>query len=81
MTKQNPLLSNWNTPFEVPPFHQITNDHYREAFDIALAESEAEIERIANNSSEPTFVNTIAAMENAVEALSKVSGVFFNLSG
>lgn len=81
MTKQNPLLANWNTPFEVPSFDKITNDHYRDAFDTALAESEAEIERIANNSSEPTFVNTIAAMESAGEALSKVSGVFFNLSG
>ena len=81
MTKQNPLLADWDTPFEVPPFDQITNDHYREAFDVALKESEAEIDRIADNQAEPTFVNTIAAMENAGETLSKVSGVFFNLSG
>ena len=81
MTNKNPLLANWNTPFEVPPFEQIKNEHYREAFDKALLESEAEIDRIAENSDEPTFVNTIAAMESAGEALSKVSGVFFNLSG
>lgn len=81
MTKQNPLLVDWNTPFEVPPFDQIKNEHYREAFDIALEQSEKEIERIANNENEPTFVNTIAAMESAGEALSKVSSVFFNLSG
>ena len=81
MTQQNPLLAKWNTPFEVPPFEQINNDHYREAFDIALKESEAEIEQIADNPAEPSFVNTIAAMESAGEALSKVSGVFFNLSG
>lgn len=81
MTQQNPLLADWNTPFEVPPFDLIKNDHYREAFDFALEQSEKEIERIANNEDEPTFVNTIAAMEGAGEALSKVSGVFFNLSG
>lgn len=81
MTEQNPLLADWNTPFEVPPFDLIKNDHYREAFDFALEQSEKEIERIANNEDEPTFVNTIAAMEGAGEALSKVSGVFFNLSG
>lgn len=81
MTQQNPLLTDWNTPFEVPPFDLIKNDHYREAFDFTLDQSEKEIERIANNEDEPTFVNTIAAMEGAGEALSKVSGVFFNLSG
>ncbi len=81
MTQQNPLLADWNTPFEVPPFDLIKNDHYREAFDIALEQSEKEIERIAKNENDPTFVNTIAAMESAGEALSKVSGVFFNLSG
>lgn len=81
MTQQNPLLADWNTPFEVPPFDLIKNDHYREAFDIALEQSEKEIERIANNEDDPTFVNTIAAMESAGEALSKVSAVFFNLSG
>lgn len=81
MTQENPLLTDWNTPFEVPPFDLIKNEHYREAFDVALEQSEKEIERIANNEDEPTFVNTIAAMESAGEALSKVSGVFFNLSG
>lgn len=81
MTNQNPLLAEWNTPFEVPPFNEITDDHYREAFDAALAQSEAEIERIADNEDAPTFVNTIAALESAGEALSRVSGVFFNLSG
>lgn len=81
MSEQNPLLAEWKTPFQVPPFEHITNDHYREAFDEALALSDAEIEQIAHNDEPPTFVNTIAAMENAGEALSKVSSVFFNLSG
>ena len=81
MTNQNPLLQKWNTPFEVPPFEQITNEHYRDAFDAALKENEKEINRIAENDDEPTFVNTIAALENAGEQLSKVGGVFFNLSG
>ncbi len=81
MSQQNPLLAEWNTPFQVPPFDLINNAHYREAFAHALKLNEDEIDRIANNDEAPTFVNTIAAMENSGEALSKVSGVFFNLSG
>jgi len=81
MTNQNPLLAEWNTPFEVPPFDLVENGHYREAFEAALKQSEAEIDAIANNIEAPTFVNTIAAMEGASETLSRVSSVFFNLSG
>jgi len=80
MTTTNPLLANWDTPFEIPPFGQVENAHYREAFESALAENRREIEEIAGNPEAATFKNTIEAMERAGEALSKVGGVFFNLS-
>ncbi|MGI9352006.1 MAG: M3 family metallopeptidase [Rhizobiaceae bacterium] len=81
MTHKNPLLADWNTPHEVPPFDQIETGHFGEAFELALAENEAEIAAIASNTEAPTFVNTIEAMERSGGALSKVSATFFNLAG
>ena len=81
MTATNPLLSSWTTPFELPPFNEIETTHFNEAFDEALSENEAEILKITDNSSAPTFENTIEALERSGELLSKVAGVFYNLSG
>lgn len=77
----NPLLSPWSTPFGLPPFESITPEHYRPAFDTALAEQKAEIEAIAGGGEAPTFANTVEAMERSGAALKRVGGVFFNLSG
>src|SRR3954469_25545953 len=77
----NPLLRDWTTPFGAPPFPEITEEHYRPAFDIALAEHDREIAAIATSSAEPTFENTVDALELSGAALRKVSAVFFNLSG
>ena len=77
----NPLLQPWTTPFEAPPFESIAPEHFRPAFDEALARHRAEIVAIEENPDEPTFENTIAAMELAGKALQKVSAVFFNLTG
>lgn len=81
MTLENPLLKEWTTPFELPPFSEIKTSHYAEAFGTALAENEVEIVAVANQSEEATFENTIEALEKAGEALSRVAGTFFNLSG
>lgn len=78
---ENPLLAPWTGPFGVPPFAEIQLDHYRPAFDAALAENEAEIAAIAKNADAPTFANTIEAMERAGLKLDRVCSVFFNLSG
>lgn len=74
---ENPLLAEWNTPFGVPPFDQIEVDHYAPAFKAAMAIHEEEIEAIVNNSEEPTFDNTILALDNAGELLGKVANTFF----
>ena len=75
----NPFLTDWDTPFGLPPFARIEIAHFRPAFDTALAEHKAEIEAIAGNAATPDFDNTIKAMELAGKTLSKVAGVFFNL--
>ncbi len=78
---QNPLLGDWTTPFELPPFGAIEDAHFAPAFDAALAEARAEIARIAEDPEPPTFANTIAALELAETALDRVAGVFYNLAG
>lgn len=80
LTAQNPLLGDWDTPYEAPPFHLIEEAHFLPAFDAALASHQAEIQAIANNPEAPSFENTLLAMEVAGQDLSRVSSVFFNLA-
>ena len=77
----NPLLQKWNTPFKLPPFDRIEDDHFSEALDHTLENTLEEIDRIAESGLPPTFENTIEAMEKAEEQLNDVVGVFFNLLG
>ncbi|PZR00439.1 MAG: peptidase M3 [Cereibacter sphaeroides] len=76
----NPLLSPWNTPFELPPFADVKDEDFAPAFDAGLAEARAAITSIAGNPESPTFANTIEAMEQAESTLDRASGVFFNLA-
>src|SRR5690349_11908739 len=80
-TQANPLLQDWTTPFEAPPFRSIRTEHFRDAIEAGLAEHRAEIEAIANDPEAPSFANTIRALEVAGRTLDKVSSVFFNLTG
>lgn len=75
----NPLLAEWDTPHQTPPFDKIKVSDYEPAFETAIAVSRAEIEAIVNNPAKPTFENTIVAMERHGELLSRISGIFFNL--
>ena len=77
----NPLLAPWSTPFNAPPFANIRSEHYRPAFEAALAENKAEIAAIADNAEEPSFANTLEALERSGQALDRVASVFFNLAG
>lgn len=76
----NPLLSEYETPFNVPPFDKIKDEHFRPAFEEALRVHNLEIDSIVNNTEEPTFANTILALENAGSLLKSVSTVFGNLN-
>ena len=75
----NPLLAEWNTPHQTPPFSQIELSDYEPAFDAAIACSRAEVEAIVNNPKKPTFGNTIVALERQGALLDRISGVFYNL--
>ena len=78
--QENPFLKEYNTPYQVPPFHEIRNEHFKPAFLEGMRVQKGEIEAIANSATRPTFENTIIAKENSGELLRKVSTVFFNLS-
>jgi len=77
----NPLLTAWTTPFEVPPFERIEAAHFAPAFERAMAEQRRILEGIATVGAEPTFDNTLVAMERSREALARVESVFFLLAG
>lgn len=77
----NPFFNKYETPFEVPPFDQIKIAHFMPAYLRGFEEHNKEIDAIVNNSREPTFVNTIKAMEYSGELLDKVSGAFGILNG
>ena len=76
----NPFLQEWITPYEVPPFTAIKNEHYMPAFKKGMEENLAEIDLIVNNVETPTFSNTIEELERTGKLLSKVQRVFSNLS-
>lgn len=75
----NPFLQDFDTPYGVPPFQLIRNEHYLPAFKEGIRQQQAEIEAITLNSEAPTFANTVEALEKSGQLLNKVSAVFFNL--
>ncbi|MCP5038274.1 MAG: M3 family metallopeptidase [Rhodobacteraceae bacterium] len=77
----NPLLMDWDTRFELPPFGAIEDNHFAPAVDAALSEARANITAIAEDPDTASFANTIEALEQADATLSRVLGVFFNLAG
>ncbi len=77
----NPLLERrFNTPYEIAPFEKITTENYREAFLRGMEEQKKEIDAIVNNTEAPTFQNTIVALDESGQLLSRTSGVFYGLS-
>ena len=78
---RNPFFEEWKTPFGVPPFDQIKDEHFMPALKKGMETEIKEIDAIANNTEAPTFENTLVAMEKTGELLKKVSRVFFHLNG
>jgi peptidyl-dipeptidase Dcp len=76
----NPLLVEFNTPFNVPPFDQIKPEHFEPAFIEAMKQQKLEIEAILSNNEEPTFENTILELEYSGSLLRKVSSIFYPLN-
>ena len=76
----NPFYQDWDTPYGIPPFLQITDEHYMPAFEKGMEENLAEIDAIVNNPESPTFANTLEELERAGKLLTKTQRVFSNLA-
>ena len=74
----NPFYAEWKTPFGVPPFDQIRNEHYLPAIDSGIALARLQIAEITANEDAPTFANTVAQYDRAGELMSKVAYVFYS---
>jgi peptidyl-dipeptidase Dcp len=77
----NPLLREWRDPFGIPPFARIRPEHFLPAFADAFAEHRREVAAIANNPAEPSFENTVAALEFSGRTLARIHDVFHLLAG
>lgn len=78
--KENPLLSEFSTPFGVPPFEQIKPEHYMPAFEEGIRQHDAEIAAIIANPEAPTFKNTIEPLEFSGMLLTQVNLIFSSLT-
>ncbi|RUO77916.1 M3 family metallopeptidase [Idiomarina seosinensis] len=78
--QQNPFFEASSLQYQAPDFNAIEFAHFKPAFERGMEEHLAEIGEIASNSAQPTFENTIVAMEKAGAILGRVSSVFYNLS-
>lgn len=78
--RENPFLTDWDTPYGIPPFQEIQVDNYIPAIQAGIEQQKKEIEDIVNNQDAPTFDNTILPLELSGEILRKVSGVLYNVS-
>lgn len=76
---QNPLLATYHTPHQTTPFHLIKTEHYEPAIQTGMEVHDHKIESIINNPDEPTFANTIIALERSGALLDRITTVFGNL--
>jgi peptidyl-dipeptidase Dcp len=73
---ENPFFAAFDTPYGVPPFDKIEEEHYVPAFKEGIEQEKVEIDTIATNSETPTFENTIEALEGTGDLLQRVSNTF-----
>jgi len=79
--EENPLLvEKWNTPFETPPFSKIKPEHFSEAIPVLIEEAKAEVDSVISCKEEPTFQNTVVALEQCGSRLSRALGVMYNIT-
>ncbi len=76
----NPFLSEWDTPFGVPPFDLIKEEHFKPAYEEGMKKQRAEVDAIVGNAESPTFENTVEVLERSGALLTKVDYVFNNRS-
>lgn len=78
---ENPFYCDWDTPFGVPPFDQIKIDHFKPASLRGMEEEMANVNAIINNTEEPSFDNTIRALQFTGKLLEKVQRAMGPLTG
>jgi peptidyl-dipeptidase Dcp len=76
----NPLLSESNLPYHVPPFDKIKDEHFTPAIEAGMREQLKEVDAVANNSENPTFDNTVVALERTGRLLDRTQRTFSNLN-
>lgn len=76
----NPFLTQWDTPYGIPPFDKIKTSDYIPAVQAGIEQQRKQIEAITSDPAVPTFDNTIAPLELSGDILSKVEGVLFNVA-
>ena len=76
----NPLLHTWDTPFGTPPFNLIRVEDFKPAVEEAIKLASDEIIDISESPCDPTFENTIAALDRAGEKLGRITSILFNLN-
>jgi len=77
---ENPLLKPFPGIHQTAPFNSVKIEHYLPAFDAAIEEARAEVQKIIDNQEQPDFANTIVALDLAGERLNRIQNVFFNLN-
>ncbi len=77
----NPFMHASTLPFQAPDFNKIKDSDFEPAFNEGIKEQLAEIDQIANNKEEPTFENTLVALEKSGQLLNRVEYVFEMLTG
>ncbi|WP_105036582.1 M3 family metallopeptidase [Cryobacterium aureum] len=79
-TANNPFFARSTLPYQLPPFAEITDEHYRPAFVRGMAEQVTEVGVITGTADAPTVENTLVALERSGQTLARVAEVFFNKS-
>ncbi len=77
---KNPLLEEFNTPYGTPPFDKIKPADYMPAIKEAIKKHNTEIDNIVNNTEEPTFKNTVEALDYSGELLDRIMSILENLT-
>src|SRR3954469_15690097 len=80
LSAANPLAAPSSLPYQLPPFAEITTEHVREALLAGMAEQRAEVAALVADNAEPTFDNTVVALERSGQLLARAERVFYNMT-
>ncbi len=79
-TKDNILMTEFDTPFQTVPFDAIKTEDYKPAIIKAVKQAKSDVNIIVKNSEEPTFKNTVEALEQSSLKINHLANIFFNIN-